>query len=170
VWDADAETSGPFTLVIKCLWDGTAHPSQYVWLFNQYWNNYVNSLANDSYLRFVRTWSTGWEARLYPFFGTASNANKWFHFVWVNPNVPRASVIYVDGVEGAGVFKDENSAGTPAGMTGFAFGAYDNLGTSAGPWPGKIDHVLLYNRALPRAEVRQLYADPYCFMQPQSPK
>ncbi len=170
VWDADATTSGPFTLVIKCLWDGSSHSSQYVWLFNHYWNNYVNSSANDTYLRFVRNWSTGWEARLYPLFSSASNANKWWHFAWVCPAVARTSLLYVNGNEDAGVLKDESSAGTPVDFTEFTFGAYDGIGSVAGPWTGEIDHVLLYNRALPKAEVRQLCVDPYCFMQPQSPK
>jgi hypothetical protein len=30
---------------------------------------------------------------------------------------------------------------------------------------GKIDHVLVWNRALSATEVRQLYLDPICFMQ-----
>ena len=40
------------------------------------------------------------------------------------------------------------------------------LGSSIYPFNGLIDEVRVYNRALSSSEIKQLYQDPYCFIQP----
>jgi hypothetical protein len=167
VVDPDAVSNGPLTFVVKCLWDGTGHPSQYIWLFNYGWGVYANSPAGQTGLNFVRSWTTNYDAKGISNFFTSSNANKWFHFVWVSPGGLGSHIVYNNGVPNVGTI---NGSGTPYDISGFTIGAYDSAGSSAGPWPGQIDHVLFYNRALSPQEAQALYLDNFCFMQPQSPK
>jgi len=168
VVDPDAAADGPLTVIIKCLWDGTSHPSQYVWLWNHWWNVYINSPAGQGGLNFVRNWSTNYDAvSSSTFFTDGQHVNKWIHFVWVSPGGLGSHMIYENGVQKVGAV---NGSGTPVAVTDFTIGAYDNLGSSAAPWPGLIDHCLFYNRALSPPEARMLFADNFCFMQPQSPK
>ena len=59
-------------------------------------------------------------------------------------------------------------AGTSSALTGTTNNSTAPLVMGAenvaaqGPWPGKIDHVMLWNRALSVSEFTQLYHEPFC--------
>lgn len=84
------------------------------------------------------------------------------HLTWViNKSSPTASKIYVNGVEdvngdATGLGNLTNTADMTLGGSGIAS---FNLGC-------KVRQQLIYDRPLSAREVRELAADPYCFMQP----
>src|ERR1019366_5243334 len=43
------------------------------------------------------------------------------------------------------------------------------IGNGFSPLIGQLENLLIYNRALSAAEAAQLYADPYCFVEPMIP-
>ena len=83
--------------------------------------------------------------------------NKWHHAVAVI-NAGNAITLYIDGIA-----QSSTSIGTPySGYSNsyWVIGNYSGAGllnASSGVFPGKIDDVRIYNRALSAQEVQQLY-------------
>ncbi len=83
----------------------------------------------------------------------AVNTNTWHHIAWVSNGA--TSTMYIDGV------LDKSQAQTRVGSTGVS-----NIGWDASNiteyFPGSIDDVRVYNRALSASEVKSIYnADIY---------
>jgi hypothetical protein len=92
---------------------------------------------------------------------TTINPDTWYHIVHTYDSATGMSLGYVNGVldstqgplSGTIVY-----AGSPTTIGAYTDGNYASNCT--------VDNCLIWNRALSITEIQQLYADPFCFMQP----
>jgi len=87
---------------------------------------------------------------------TVLSTNTWYHVVgtWNGSDAK----IFLNGVEDTSTPITQNSVGTITGTRTLAVGA--NAITSSSYFPGSIDDVRIYNRALTAQEVKELYVNP----------
>ncbi len=89
----------------------------------------------------------------------AITSGRWYHLsVTCGPN---GTAIYINGVNAA-------SDGTAFTIPSFGTAHFGEF--SSETLTGAISQVVAYNRVLSAAEVLGLYTQPYCFLQPQSPR
>jgi hypothetical protein len=95
-----------------------------------------------------RIWAYNWDSgdrRV----GVTYTPNTWVHIVWVHTG----GVLYAYK---NGVLVGSTASGDEAGPWNFQIGKGYTTGTSP-YWPGRIDDVRIYNRALSASEVQALY-------------
>ncbi|MHB9143648.1 MAG: LamG domain-containing protein [Paludibacter sp.] len=131
----------------------------------------ADSLALKPYLR---NSTTVWQGQDLWTFNKANTTDKWIHVVstynkstsmmslYVNGKLINSGIKYADGVQGDGT-QPKLGALTFVDMTKFYIGAWAKLatGTATDSWmvyyPGMIDEIRIYNRALTATEVTDLY-------------
>lgn len=131
----------------------------------------ADSLALKPYLR---NSTTVWQGQDLWTFNKANSSDKWIHVVstynkttstmslYVNGLLVNSSIKYADGVQADGT-QPLLGALTFVDMTKFYIGAWAKLatGTATDSWmvyyPGMIDELRIYNKALTDTEVKALY-------------
>jgi len=84
-------------------------------------------------------------------------STSWHHVVGtIDTN--REYATYIDGVPGANT---AITGGTISESSEPFFLGLNYAGAAFGPWAGKIDNVMIWNRALAASEVQNLYLEPY---------
>jgi Concanavalin A-like lectin/glucanases superfamily len=96
--------------------------------------------------------------------------NTWYMFVVVGDGSQTAAnqALYLNGVlQAHGT--DFNGSGTIGDDTtkALTLGSYSTGGLK---FNGHISQAMIYNRQLTAGQIIQLYTNPYCFLQPQSPQ
>lgn len=89
--------------------------------------------------------------------------NNWYHLIGVYDGI--AVSVYINGKFVISAAATGNLANTGTPET-FNIGCRDNNGTPDLFFPGIIASVQVWNTALIPQQIRQLYADPYCFIKP----
>ena len=98
---------------------------------------------------------------------TADNfpLNTWHHVLGVFDDTADTMDVYIDGVQGvAGTGK----TGTPENNAQNVRIGYGNVGANSVYFPGKIDDVRIYNRALSKAEIVKIAKGTYNLVLPHS--
>ena len=85
--------------------------------------------------------------------------NEWHHIVVTRNRGVEDCKSYLDGV--ATTTFTDNTAGTVVSDLDWTFGAQSSA-TSKQELNGKIDNVMIFDRALSASEIQQLYCDPFC--------
>jgi len=155
-------------LTISAWFKVTSAPAQFLYVFAKPFDGQTGLYGMSSYntantLQATIRWGTPTTSFTSATVTNASMFNgSWHHGCMVFNTA--TLVIYCDSVAGTAVAS--GGASIIAGTFHTTVGAYDPL-TEAGAglglyWPGSIDDVRLYNRALPASEVQTIYATNGC--------
>jgi len=83
---------------------------------------------------------------------------QWHHVVAIFDFAGATGQIYLDGVSQAVSYQSQGVLTTMDALTQSVYiGALDNVGTPANYFPGSLDDVRIYNRALTPDEIKRLY-------------
>jgi hypothetical protein len=120
----------------------------------------VPFLANNGFSIMIDAYGKirGWIYNEYIDSATIVNDGKWHHVVFQRNSVS-TTTLYIDGNldKTAGHYLGSQSAGNGSQVGKFSIGMLLDGSTPVYPFPGSIDDVRIYDRAITASEAKQLY-------------